>query len=233
MSQIKLIVGLANPGAKYEETRHNAGEWLVNELARMFNVTLKEEAKYFGKVAKINTPQGEVRLLVPTTFMNLSGKAVSALANFYRIKPEEILVAHDELDLPPGVAKIKQGGGHGGHNGLKDIIANLTQAEQYIQNKRSEIADILQLTFKQCELYQAKEKNHLSHQLPFKDFLTLHLRNAITQSLRKYDGGLVALASIGAVAPFIGLFGTVWGIFNALMDISQQGQVSIATVSAL
>ncbi|MCT8646184.1 MotA/TolQ/ExbB proton channel family protein [Glaesserella parasuis] len=109
---------------------------------------------------------------------------------------------------------------------------NLTQAEQYIQNKRSEIADILQLTFKQCELYQAKEKNHLSHQLPFKDFLTLHLRNAITQSLRKYDGGLVALASIGAVAPFIGLFGTVWGIFNALMDISQQGQVSIATVSA-
>ncbi|MDE3942301.1 MotA/TolQ/ExbB proton channel family protein [Glaesserella parasuis] len=109
---------------------------------------------------------------------------------------------------------------------------NLTQAEQYIQNKRSEIADILQLTFKQCELYQAKEKNHLSHQLPFKDFLTLHLRNAITQSLRKYDGGLVALASIGAVAPFIGLFGTVWGIFNALMDISQQGQVSIAIVSA-
>lgn len=125
MSQIKLIVGLTNPGAKYEGTRHNAGEWLVNELARMYNASLKEEAKYFGKVAKINTAQGEVRLLVPTTFMNLSGKAVGALANFYRIKPEEILVAHDELDLPPGVAKIKQGGGHGGHNGLKDIIASL------------------------------------------------------------------------------------------------------------
>lgn len=125
MSQIKLIVGLANPGSKYEDTRHNAGEWLINELARMYNVSLKEDAKYFGKVAKINTPQGEVRLLVPTTFMNLSGKAVGALANFYRIKPEEILVAHDELDLPPGVAKIKQGGGHGGHNGLKDIIASL------------------------------------------------------------------------------------------------------------
>ena len=120
-----MIVGLANPGAKYEGTRHNAGEWLVNELARMYNTSLKEEAKYFGKVAKINTAQGEVRLLVPTTFMNLSGKAVGALANFYRIKPEEILVAHDELDLPPGVAKIKQGGGHGGHNGLKDIIASL------------------------------------------------------------------------------------------------------------
>lgn len=125
MSEIKLIVGLANPGAKYEETRHNAGEWLVNEIARMYNVSLKEDAKYFGKVAKINTTQGEVRLLVPTTFMNLSGKAVGALANFFRIKPEEILVVHDELDLPPGSVKLKQGGGHGGHNGLKDIIAAL------------------------------------------------------------------------------------------------------------
>ncbi|MDP8080047.1 aminoacyl-tRNA hydrolase [Phocoenobacter skyensis] len=125
MSKIKLIVGLANPGTKYEGTRHNAGEWLVNEIARLFNASLKEENKFFGKVAKINTSQGEVRLLVPTTFMNLSGKSVGALANFYRIQPEEILVAHDELDLPCGVAKIKQGGGHGGHNGLKDIIASL------------------------------------------------------------------------------------------------------------
>ena len=131
MSQIKLIVGLANPGAKYEETRHNAGEWLINEIARQYNASLKEEPKYFGKVAKINTPQGEVRLLVPTTFMNLSGKAVGALANFYRIKPEEILVAHDELDLPPGVAKIKQGGSHGGHNGLKDIIASLGNSNNF------------------------------------------------------------------------------------------------------
>ncbi|QLB17555.1 aminoacyl-tRNA hydrolase [Mannheimia varigena] len=131
MSEIKLIVGLANPGAKYEETRHNAGEWLINKLARMYNVSLKEEAKYFGKVAKINTAQGEVRLLVPTTFMNLSGKAVGALANFYRIKPEEILVAHDELDLPPGSVKLKKGGGHGGHNGLKDIIAALGNNKEF------------------------------------------------------------------------------------------------------
>ncbi|ASU15418.1 MotA/TolQ/ExbB proton channel family protein [Actinobacillus pleuropneumoniae] len=109
---------------------------------------------------------------------------------------------------------------------------NMNQAKKYTQNKRSDISEILQTAFKQCELYQLNGKYNLSHQLPFKDFLTLHLRNAITQSLRKYDGGLVALASIGAVAPFIGLFGTVWGIFNALMDISQQGQVSIATVSA-
>lgn len=125
MSQIKLIVGLGNPGAKYEGTRHNAGEWLINEIARMYNVSLKEEPKYFGKTAKISTPQGEVRLLVPTTFMNLSGKSVGALANFFRIQPEEILVAHDELDLPAGAVKIKQGGGHGGHNGLKDIVACL------------------------------------------------------------------------------------------------------------
>lgn len=131
MSEIKLIVGLANPGAKYEETRHNAGEWLVNELARIYNVSLKEEPKYFGKVAKMNTAQGEVRLLVPTTFMNLSGKAVGALANFYRIKPEEILVAHDELDLPPGSVKLKKGGGHGGHNGLKDIIAALGNNKEF------------------------------------------------------------------------------------------------------
>lgn len=131
MPDIKLIVGLANPGTKYEETRHNAGEWLVNELARMYNVSLKEEAKYFGKVAKIHTAKGEVRLLVPTTFMNLSGKAVGILANFYRIKPEEILVAHDELDLPPGSAKIKKGGGHGGHNGLKDIIAALGNSKEF------------------------------------------------------------------------------------------------------
>ena len=125
MSQIKLIVGLANPGAKYEPTRHNAGEWLIQQLADAYRVQLSENSKYFGKTAKINTPQGEVWLLVPTTFMNLSGKSVGALANFFRIQPEEIVVAHDELDLPCGVAKIKQGGGHGGHNGLKDIIAAL------------------------------------------------------------------------------------------------------------
>ena len=131
MSEIKLIVGLGNPGAKYEGTRHNAGEWLINELARMYNVTLKDDAKYFGKTAKISTAGGEVWLLVPTTFMNLSGKSVGALANFFRIKPEQIVVAHDELDLPCGVAKIKQGGGHGGHNGLKDIIAALGNSNNF------------------------------------------------------------------------------------------------------
>lgn len=125
MSEIKLIVGLGNPGEKYADTRHNAGKWLIERLARRFNVSLNPENKFFGKTARTLLNGKEVRLLVPTTFMNLSGKAVGALASFYRIKPEEILVIHDELDLPAGTAKLKQGGGHGGHNGLKDIVAQL------------------------------------------------------------------------------------------------------------
>lgn len=125
MSHIKLIVGLANPGAEYAQTRHNAGAWYVEELARICNVSLVPESKYFGLSARVTINHRDVRLLIPTTFMNLSGKSVSALANFFRILPEEILVAHDELDMPPGVAKFKLGGGHGGHNGLKDIISSL------------------------------------------------------------------------------------------------------------
>lgn len=131
MSEIKLIVGLGNPGDKYADTRHNAGEWLIDRLARQFNFTLNPENKFFGKTARVVINGNEVRFLVPTTFMNLSGKAISALANFYRIKPEEILVIHDELDLPPGVAKIKQGGGHGGHNGLRDTIAQLANKKNF------------------------------------------------------------------------------------------------------
>ncbi len=121
MSKIKLIVGLANPGADYAQTRHNAGAWYVDLLAQRHQQSLKEESKFFGYTARINLNGNDVRLLVPTTFMNLSGKAVLAMANFYRIQPDEILVAHDELDLPPGVVKMKLGGGNGGHNGLKDI----------------------------------------------------------------------------------------------------------------
>ncbi|GJL43354.1 TPA: aminoacyl-tRNA hydrolase [Enterobacter chengduensis] len=122
---IKLIVGLANPGAEYAATRHNAGAWYVDLLAERLRVPLREEPKFFGYTSRINLAGADVRLLVPTTFMNLSGKAVAAMATFYRINPDEILVAHDELDLPPGVAKFKLGGGHGGHNGLKDIISKL------------------------------------------------------------------------------------------------------------
>lgn len=120
-----MIVGLANPGAEYANTRHNAGAWYVDLLAQRHNQPLKEESKFFGYTARLNLAGNDVRLLVPTTFMNLSGKAVAAMATFYRILPEEILVAHDELDLPPGVAKLKLGGSNGGHNGLKDIQSKL------------------------------------------------------------------------------------------------------------
>lgn len=131
MSEIKLIVGLGNPGDKYKDTRHNAGEWLVERLAQRFNFSLKEESKFFGKTARAAINGQEIRFLVPTTFMNLSGKAVSALATFYRIQPEQILIAHDELDLPPGTVKIKLGGGHGGHNGLRDSIAQLSNNKNF------------------------------------------------------------------------------------------------------
>nr|WP_275667732.1 aminoacyl-tRNA hydrolase [Photobacterium damselae] len=116
---------MANPGQEYAKTRHNAGAWVVEELARVHNVTLREDAKYFGLTGRITTNGQDLRLLIPTTFMNLSGKSVAALAKFFQIQPEEILVAHDELDLPPGVAKFKKGGGHGGHNGLRDIISKM------------------------------------------------------------------------------------------------------------
>lgn len=122
---IKLIVGLANPGAEYAATRHNAGAWYVDLLAQRFRHDLKEESKFFGYTARLTLEEQDVRLLVPTTFMNLSGKSVAAMATFYRIQPDEILVAHDELDLLPGNARLKLGGGHGGHNGLKDIISRL------------------------------------------------------------------------------------------------------------
>jgi len=130
-NEIRLIVGLGNPGPEYAATRHNAGAWYVAELARRYNGQLREEAKYFGLTARISLQGQEVRLLIPTTFMNLSGKSVGALANFFQIPPESILVAHDELDLPPGTARFKQGGGHGGHNGLKDIISKLANSKDF------------------------------------------------------------------------------------------------------
>ncbi|MEZ8083689.1 aminoacyl-tRNA hydrolase [Enterovibrio norvegicus] len=129
--QIRLLVGLANPGPEYAKTRHNAGAWVVEELARIHNAQLKEDKKYFGLTARISIGGEDLRLLIPTTFMNLSGKAVAPLAKFFQIKPEEIMVAHDELDLPPGVAKFKKGGGHGGHNGLRDIISKMGNNKEF------------------------------------------------------------------------------------------------------
>ena len=122
---IKLFVGLGNPGPEYEATRHNAGFWWIDALARELGATLVPERSYWGLVARTNV-QGESRwLLQPQTFMNLSGKSVASLARFFKIQPHEILVAHDELDFAPGQVKLKRGGSHGGHNGLRDIHAQL------------------------------------------------------------------------------------------------------------
>ena len=119
---VLLIVGLANPGREYEDTRHNAGAWYVNALARSRGVSLSEDKKYFGLTGTFSVDGNQIRLLIPTTYMNRSGQATSALANFFKIPTTQMLVAHDELDLPPGTVRLKVGGGHGGHNGLKDIV---------------------------------------------------------------------------------------------------------------
>ena len=124
-SPIRLVAGLGNPGPEYERTRHNAGFWFVDQLARGSGVSLRSEKKFFGEIGKT----GEVWLVKPMTFMNRSGQAVATLAGFYQIKPEEILVVHDELDLRPGEVKLKMGGGVAGHNGLKDIRARLGTAD--------------------------------------------------------------------------------------------------------
>ena len=125
MTPLKLIVGLGNIGMEYTDTRHNAGFWFVDELVHQHKAVFQTEKKFFCDIAKVVINRREIRLMKPTTFMNLSGQAVAAVAHFYRIHPDEILVVHDELDLPCGSLKIKQGGGNNGHNGLKDIQARL------------------------------------------------------------------------------------------------------------
>ena len=125
MSRVSLIVGLGNPGSEYEHTRHNAGFWFLDELARKKNINFKPEKKFHGEVARYQHAGEDVWLLKPTTFMNLSGQAVQALAHFYKINLDEILVVHDELDLSVDTARLKKGGGHGGHNGLRDIASKM------------------------------------------------------------------------------------------------------------
>ena len=128
---IKLLVGLGNPGPEYEATRHNAGFWWVDAAAKQLGARLSADRAYFGLVGRVNRPAGPVWLLQPQTYMNLSGKSVAALARFFKITPQEILVVHDELDLLPGQLKLKEGGGHAGHNGLRDIHAQLGSADYW------------------------------------------------------------------------------------------------------
>ena len=128
-SCIRVIIGLGNPGPKYELTRHNVGFWFVDALIQQFGVTLRYEQKFLGDVAKMSISGQEIWLLKPHTYMNHNNQSVSALVRFYKIPVENILVVHDELDLPPGVMRLKQGGGHGGHNGLRDIVAHLSSKD--------------------------------------------------------------------------------------------------------
>ncbi|MBM4216040.1 MAG: aminoacyl-tRNA hydrolase [Gammaproteobacteria bacterium] len=127
---LKLIVGLGNPGEKYARTRHNAGFWFADELARRYGGVFRAESRHQGDMARVRVSleggtEVDVLLLKPTTYMNKSGGSISSLANFYKVSPDEVLVAHDELDLPVGVARLKLGGGHGGHNGLRDTITTI------------------------------------------------------------------------------------------------------------
>ena len=122
---VQLIVGLGNPGQQYEQTRHNAGASLISILSQQYVSDLKLEERFFGFIARVKIDIQDVRLLIPNTYMNLSGKSIAAFAKFYQISPENILVVHDDIDLAPGISKYKIGGGHGGHNGLKDTIRAL------------------------------------------------------------------------------------------------------------
>ena len=124
-ADILLIVGLGNPGSEYRGTRHNAGADFVEALARDAGCTLQTDSKFFGLTGRATVAGHDLRLLIPTTYMNRSGQSVAALARFYKISPEQILIAHDELDIPAGSARFKKGGGHGGHNGLRDIVPAL------------------------------------------------------------------------------------------------------------
>ena len=126
---IKLIAGLGNPGSKYSETRHNAGFWFVEALADQYRGRFMPEKKFHGEVTRITIGGNDIWLLKPETYMNRSGLAVKSLASFYKLAPENILVAHDEIDLKAGDVRLKSGGGHGGHNGLRDIIAHFGTKE--------------------------------------------------------------------------------------------------------
>lgn len=123
MSTIQLIVGLGNPGSKYECNRHNVGFWFLDCMARSKGVSFRQESKFHGEACQLQLGEFSLRLLKPHTYMNRSGAAVAAISKFYKISVENILVIHDELDIPPGAVRLKKGGGHGGHNGLRDIIA--------------------------------------------------------------------------------------------------------------
>jgi PTH1 family peptidyl-tRNA hydrolase len=133
MAAIRLIVGLGNPGQRYAGTPHNVGADFVERLAQRFKISLAEDARFKGRIGRGNLANHDVRLLIPSTFMNLSGECVGAVATFYKFSPAEILVAHDEMAFEPGTVRLKLGGGHNGHNGLRDIIGALGNDASFVR----------------------------------------------------------------------------------------------------
>jgi peptidyl-tRNA hydrolase, PTH1 family len=173
---LQLIVGLGNPGNKYDQTRHNAGQELVLELARQNGVQLTSEQRYSGLYGRISIQGHALHLLIPTTYMNLSGQAVQALANFYKLPVRSMLVTHDELDLRPGIARFKQGGGHGGHNGLRDIISKLGGQHDFYRlrlgighpgNSHDVVSYVLKKAPSSERQLSQQAMNEALHQLPY------------------------------------------------------------------
>ncbi len=186
-SGIQLIVGLGNPGADYEDTRHNAGAWFVAELALASRITLKSAPKFHGLHGMARLHGHDFHLLIPTTFMNLSGQSVVALANYYKIPPEAILIAHDEIDLPVSDIRLKFDGGHGGHNGLRDIIRHLNSNKFYRlrigvghPGDSKEVINYVLKPPKKSEREEIDQTLHAAQQI-LPDLLAGHFQKAIQQ----------------------------------------------------
>ena len=159
---IQLVVGLQNPGEKYANTRHNAGAWFVRAISRRLNLTFKQEKKFFGHLATLRLGSEDVRFLLPDTYMNESGKSVGACAGFFKIVPTDILIAHDELDLAPGIARLKVGGGLAGHNGLKDVARALGGSKDFVRMRLGighpgEASEVVQYVLKKPSASDAAE----------------------------------------------------------------------------
>jgi len=161
-----VIIGLGNPGDKYARTRHNAGYWLIDRLADSMGAVLKPEKKVAGEVAQVSLAGHNIRLFKPSTYMNESGQAIRRLLDFYKLAPDQMLVVHDELDLPPGTARLKQGGGHGGHNGLRDIISHCGQEFLRLRIGIGHPGDKSQVTAYVLRDPVAKEKQLIEQSLP-------------------------------------------------------------------
>ncbi|WWO98021.1 MAG: aminoacyl-tRNA hydrolase [Candidatus Dasytiphilus stammeri] len=192
MPSLKLIVGIANSGSQYEETRHNAGAWYVKRLAGIHNIVLKQNNKFSGYTNSILFNQN-VRLLIPDNFINLSGKSVAAMSKFYHLAPDEILIAHDELNLAPGIARFKLGGGSGGHNGLKNIISHLGNQKNFYRLRIGigHPLDLNRITSFVLDQPSVKDKKLINHAIDEAIFCTtIWLKDGILKAMNRLHTNL-------------------------------------------